>query len=320
MWSWVSALSSGLGASGVLGGALYWLRNQYLLQRAVKAKPVPPGQINFRSCITRPNAAVPGQPIKKAVTIGINYSRTNNQLFGCQNDSNNMKRVLAEKYKFNEILQLTDDTAIQPTLNNIVFAIRWLVSGAQDGDELYFHYSGHGSQHRATKESMPYEEDGMDETIVPIDFQTAGYLVDNVIYDELVKTLYGKSVKLNVIVDACHSGTMLDLAFSGRITSDNRIVTVNYVPKEQVSIYTMKPNILFLSGCLDHQTSADAGDSVSGSYGALTNAFLKVLGNYSYKPTVDQLFTGVHRELQQGKFSQHPELGSNRPLNVSQPW
>lgn len=320
MWSWVSLLSSGLGASSVLGGALYWLRNQYLLQRAVQAKPVPPGQINFESCIVRPNAAVPGQPIKKAVTVGINYEKSSNQLYGCIQDSNNVKKILAEKYKFNEILQLTDHTPILPTLNNIVFAIRWLVSGAQDGDELYLHYSGHGSQKKATKESMPYEEDGMDEAIVPIDFQTSGYLIDDILYDELVKTLYGKSVKLNVIVDACHSGTMLDLVFSSRITSDNRLMSYNYVPKEQVSIYTMKPNILFLSGCMDAETSADAGDSVSGSYGALTNAFLKVLGNYSYRPTVDQLFTGVHKELQQGKFSQHPELGSNRPLNVSQPW
>lgn len=317
MFSWFSIISSAVGASSA---ALYWLRNQYLQRGLIEAKPVPSGQINMESSIIRPNAHTAGEPFKRALTIGINYENSTNQLYGCINDSNNIKRVLSDKYKYHEILQLTDHSPIKPTLRNIVYGIRWLVSEAKDGDELYFHYSGHGSQKRATKYSMPYEVDGYDECLVPIDSDVSGYLLDDIVHDELVKTLFGKSVKLTAVVDACHSGTMLDLPFSGKITSDNRIASISYKPKEEVSIFTMKPNIIYISGCLDNQTSADAGDNSSGYFGALTNSLLKVLQNHSFRPTVDQLFTGVHRDLQQNKFSQHPELGSNRPLNVSQLW
>eukprot|EP00961_Rhodomonas_salina_P243011 3283520-Rhodomonas_salina.1 len=48
---------------------------------------------------------------------------------------------------------------------------RWLVSDARAGDNLFMHYSGHGG-------SMPDdngdEEDGMDETMVPVDYQRCG--------------------------------------------------------------------------------------------------------------------------------------------------
>lgn len=34
----------------------------------------------------------------------------------------------------------------QPTRQNILEAMAWLVSGAQPNDSLFFHYSGHGGQ------------------------------------------------------------------------------------------------------------------------------------------------------------------------------
>ena len=42
---------------------------------------------------------------------------------------------------------LTDDNAdarFWPTRANITAAIAWLVSSAQPGDDLFFHYSGEG--------------------------------------------------------------------------------------------------------------------------------------------------------------------------------
>ena len=42
----------------------------------------------------------------------------------------------------------------------------WLVTGAAEGDALVFHYSGHGGRERS--------EDGYHETLVPLDFETAG--------------------------------------------------------------------------------------------------------------------------------------------------
>jgi hypothetical protein len=88
-------------------------------------------------------------------------------------------------------------------------AMVWLVQGCQPGDSLVFHYSGHGSQQR---DYAGEEQDGYDETICPIDFETQGMIVDNEINDTIVKPLpYG--VRLNAIIDACHSGTVLDLPY-----------------------------------------------------------------------------------------------------------
>lgn len=39
------------------------------------------------------------------------------------------------------------------------------------GDSLFFHYSGHGGQQKDTNGD---EESGMDDTLVPVDYQSAG--------------------------------------------------------------------------------------------------------------------------------------------------
>jgi hypothetical protein len=55
--------------------------------------------------------------------------------------------------------------------------MRWLVQGAQPNDSLFFHFSGHGGQ---TEDLDGDEDDGLDETIYPVDFKQAGMIVDDV--------------------------------------------------------------------------------------------------------------------------------------------
>ena len=43
-----------------------------------------------------------------------------------------------------------------------------MVEGAQAGDNLFMHYSGHGGSMR---DDNGDEKDGMDETLVPLDYQ-----------------------------------------------------------------------------------------------------------------------------------------------------
>ncbi len=59
-------------------------------------------------------------------------------------------------------------------------AMQWLVAGAQAGDSLLLHFSGHGSQKRDTDGD---EEDGMDETICPMDYERAGVIVDDELFE-----------------------------------------------------------------------------------------------------------------------------------------
>ena len=60
----------------------------------------------------------------------------------------------------------------------------WLVQGCKAGDSLVFHFSGHGAQQRNRDGG---EIDGFDETILPMDFQTQGMIVDDVINEAFTK-------------------------------------------------------------------------------------------------------------------------------------
>ena len=76
---------------------------------------------------------------------------------------------------------LDDGEHEEPTRENMMAAIQSLVAGAADGDSLFFHFSGHGTQQRDTSGD---EADGMDEALVPLDYQqvclwTHGFLLSD---------------------------------------------------------------------------------------------------------------------------------------------
>jgi hypothetical protein len=84
---------------------------------------------------------------RKALLIGINYFGQRGQLRGCINDVRNMTAYLSEHfgYKREDMVILTDDQQnpmSQPTKQNILRAMHWLVKDARPNDSLFFHYSG----------------------------------------------------------------------------------------------------------------------------------------------------------------------------------
>jgi metacaspase-1 len=114
--------------------------------------------------------------------IGINYFGTSRPLEGCINDVRQIAPFLNQRYGFSydDMVILTDDQQnplSRPTRANIISAMHWLVAGAQPNDSFFFHFSGHGSQ---TLDLDGDEEDGFDETILPVDFKQAGMIVDDV--------------------------------------------------------------------------------------------------------------------------------------------
>ncbi|KXS11373.1 peptidase C14 [Gonapodya prolifera JEL478] len=151
----------------------------------------------------------------KALLVGINYFGSEIELSGCIQDVERTYNWLMKKYKCRDenILILTDDLDDEkqiPTHANILKAFNWLIDGAEPGDSLFFHFSGHGG---SVEDENGDEVDGRDETIMPVDFATAGHIVDDQIYDVLVKPL-PRGVQLTVLFDSCHSGTAMDLPFS----------------------------------------------------------------------------------------------------------
>ena len=167
---------------------------------------------------------------KKALLVGINYFGTRSELRGCINDVHNIKQFLMTRFGFADtrdtMLVLTDDQSdphFRPTRYNMIQAMQWLVRGATQGDSLVFHYSGHGGQ---TQDLDGDESDGVDETILPVDFEQAGQIIDDELNQILVRQLQ-PGVRLTAIMDCCHSGSSLDLPLTylpdGTIKETNAI-------------------------------------------------------------------------------------------------
>eukprot|EP00656_Telonema_subtile_P057364 TRINITY_DN9410_c0_g1_i1.p1 TRINITY_DN9410_c0_g1~~TRINITY_DN9410_c0_g1_i1.p1 ORF type:complete len:136 (-),score=7.79 TRINITY_DN9410_c0_g1_i1:127-534(-) len=108
--------------------------------------------------------------------------------------------------------------------DNIIKHMLWLVHDARPGDVFFLHYSGHGSQ---TKDYDGDEADGLDETLVPVDYKTAGTIVDDDIFEIVCRNLPA-GVRLTAVMDCCHSGSLMDLPFSfvaqGNANGNSRMV------------------------------------------------------------------------------------------------
>jgi len=239
----------------------------------------------------------------KSLMVGINYRNTNSELRGCINDVNSLKKFLNDNNKVSKdnILTLTDDTALKPTRDNILEKYKELLINSEKGDVLYFTYSGHGSY---TFDRNGDELDGNDELLVSIDHK--GIIDDEL--KEIANQYLKEGVTLFVLFDCCHSGTLLDLKYRYLTTNDYNEVIVNDKNSET------KGDIFFISGSSDSQTSADAYINKK-FQGAMTWSFLNSVNS---KPdlTWRELLLKM-RELLKNNYTQVPQFSSNKSIDIN---
>lgn len=240
---------------------------------------------------------------KRALLIGLNYSAIPSaRLFGCINDIVNVRNALIDAYGYKpaDIVMLRDDSQVAiPTKANILSQLAAIIGKSTASDEIWIHYSGHGTQVRDTNGD---ETDGADEAIVPLDFQTAGFILD----DDLFTIL--KSAKCPTIVfsDSCHSGSICDLQFTVNYVSGSfsRSVSSNKV--------IANPNVIVMSGCRDAQTSADAySDLEKLPVGAFTDSLLESLRSLNHTTDIMTLYNATCARLIKVGYSQIPVLSSS---------
>jgi len=242
----------------------------------------------------------------------------------------NQLQVLTEHFGFERenIMLLTedqDDDDVRPTKARIQEGFRWLFDGAQEGDELFFQYSGHGSQ---CPDSTGQEPDGKNECICPVDCQDGPWpdyvILDNEIYD----TFYGglpEGVRCICIFDCCHSGTIADLQCTREFSFEEADKPRYMQPPDDVAAALestepgeravkdrseTEPNkkMWTFSGCQDNQTSADA--TINGQrQGALTWGLTSSLEECGYHCSYLELLTAARSKLK-GKYTQIPALST----------
>ena len=239
---------------------------------------------------------------KKALLIGINYTGTNNELYGCINDVNSVKeRICKGGFVENNIKILTDLTSKKANRANILSEFKNLLVNSQAGDLLFFLFSGHGSY---TIDRNNDEKNGYDEMIVSCDLQ--GILDDDL--KSLIRTYLKADVTLFAMFDSCFSGSVLDLKYQ-------------YLDSLNYDTYTENPkdletngNVFMISGCTDQQTSADAFINNKAS-GAMTWSLLEAL---KQKPNCNwrELIKNMRDLLKKSQYTQIPQFSSGTFVNI----
>ena len=263
----------------------------------------------------------------KALLVGINkYPDPRNELRGCVNDILDMEHFIAEAnkvYPKQNIKKLTNKDA---TKKGILTQLKWLIEGAEAGDQLLFHYSGHGAQAPTLFNSI--EKDGLDEIICPYDFD--GTNKTSLRDKEFAQLFAGipKGVHFVWISDSCHAE---DLSRDPFITDEaNNLENTNYMhyryftglthfekmedeahDKADITIGRIAPiisplNGALLSGCQSHELSADA--YINNRYnGAFTHYLIENLNKYSDAKNMKAIIELVNKDLAKNGYDQSPQ-------------
>ncbi|KAK7412153.1 hypothetical protein VNO78_03602 [Psophocarpus tetragonolobus] len=274
---------------------------------------------------------------KRAVICGVSYGKRKFKLEGTVNDVVNMKSLLLDKFKFPThcIRVLTEDEkdpSLIPTKRNILESLNWLVRDCESEDSLVFYFSGHGLQQ--PEDCKGDEIDGLDETICPVDFMREGMITDNEINSIIVKPLK-KGVTLHAIVDACHSGTSLDLSYLCKKEKGSWVWKENRPPhtKEPMTQQTRGGLAICFSACEDCQMAADTaafeGNKFNGIMTYLFSKIIKDIPEITYASLIEKIheeigkvhqskfYNSILKRIFHRKIDQDPLLSSSEKFDIA---
>lgn len=251
-----------------------------------------------------------------ALLLGINYVDTPDaHLKGCVNDVENMRAFLIVRLGFSpDTVRVYSDedpnTRDRCTAVGIVRSIQELAikSWKDNLDQVWIHYSGHGSQ---ILDASSDEADKKDECLVPSDFRKGGGIITD---DVILKLLnyFNPKTKVFTMFDCCHSGSIADLRyrFDTATAGTTGTTTVDENPKSKCT-----PRVVSISGCRDDQTSADAWNVMNENKfsGALTSSLLL---SFTDDCTSDlfKLVQNLRLALSARGFAQYPLLYASYDL------
>ncbi len=247
---------------------------------------------------------------KKALCVGVNDYPFGeiNDLRGCVNDANDWAGLLKNHFDFTDVRQLLDDRA---TKANIISELKKLLQGAKSGDVLVFTNASHGTYIAEADGDEP----NFDEAICPYDTDS------NLLIDDELRALFTglpKGVRLTVISDSCHSGSVTRVkideyrrnrqlnpsVWGGRELPPDKLSAARG-GKDKFPESKMKE--LLLSGCKSSQTSADAYIN-NDFHGAMSYHAIKAITDAKFKLTYAQLHKRLLSLLEEGNYDQLPQL------------
>ena len=270
-----------------------------------------------------------------AVTIGLNfvdpkhYQGWDGELEACEADAEDMAAITKAK-GFKTATLLTKAATRAAVVGRITEAAKKLKSG----DIFFLSYSGHGG---SIPDKDDDEADARDETWCLYDAQ----LIDDEI--GMLWTQFAKGVRIFMLSDSCHSGTVAKAAFFGALketgalravsSSDSRIgdapVRFRSMP-QSAALRTYRANrafydnlqesidpdakdeitatVLSISGCQDNQESADGTFN-----GIFTGTLLRVWNNGKFAGSYREFHKLIRRRMPPIQSPYYYVIGGKNP-------
>jgi hypothetical protein len=246
--------------------------------------------------------------MNRALIIG-NDGYESCPLRGCINDA----------YEFGERLDdlgvVSDEEQIviaDATLDQMVSGLSSIVADSAPGDTAVIFYSGHGSYVRDTNGDEP---DRRDECLVPIDYETAGMLIDDEIQIRIQELK--PDVHLEIFMDSCFSGSVTRAVVEGvnirpapRFLIPRNPVKALYgkvKPVFKQTITVKNSNHVLWSACKPNQVSNEV-EFNGVPRGAFTYAFLDALEKLGPGAARNVLVRNTMREIKNMGLIQTPVL------------
>tara|TARA_Y100000780_G_C13671583_1_gene412605 strand:- start:205 stop:1185 length:981 start_codon:yes stop_codon:yes gene_type:complete len=250
----------------------------------------------------------------RGLTIGCGYYNNRDLILsGTVNDSLNMTKFL--KSREFDVINMNDknnniNSKLYPSRKNILEEIKNILEKSNDGDNVVISYAGHGTQTLYNINNIE-EVDRRDEAIIPSDYMNDTDLIrDDEIYDLLkIYTKDKNDMKVFMLFDCCHSGTMADLKYTyEKDTSNNSFQTINNNMDDEIDA-----EVICLSGCKDKEVSygdyIKFNNSQIMNQGIMTGSFLESINNNN---TIFDIVSKMY--LHTRRYKQHPQISSNKNI------
>jgi hypothetical protein len=245
--------------------------------------------------------------------IGVNeidsdhYEKKVSLLKACHNDAFAYQNIAhTNGYHYSKIL--LDSAA---TGANFYTEMELISKLAKSGDIFFLSFSGHGSQ----KETMDrLEKDGKDDTWCFYD----GQILDNQLFEQWQKFEHG--VRILVVSDSCHSGTILRDLFQTDLFSQNQTNFTNQVLSRSLEsdpfTSPVKASISLLAAVDETRYAQN-----DGQHGLFTQAVLDVWNKGSFTGNYQDFYNAIAFKLPKRYPPAKMNLGSrNKDFNLQRPF
>lgn len=200
----------------------------------------------------------------------------------------------------------------QATFGAIISQLTQFTNQTKKGDIVYLHFSAHG---QPVEDLNGDEEDGWDESIVPIDayklykkgvYEGQKHLTDDLLnkYIKKLREKIGPTGFLYVVVDACHAGTSSranDETIRGThvgFTYNNKVFKPSTSKKShyRIEASSKQSNVLFIEACRPDQVNTEIKVD-SKRFGPLSYNIAQTLSNFTLTTNANEFVESIKRSL-----------------------